>query len=465
VAVTDQPERANIDHAHNVRAVLAGRGFRRLLGVRLVSQVADGWFQAGLGGSIFFAPEKHTNAVAIAVGFAVLLLPYSLIGPYVGVFLDRWSRRTALYVTNALRGLLVPAVVLIIWTGSADRPWLTTCLVVVALVIIGLDRFFLAGVSASIPHVVADDRLVTANALSGTLGSVAFSLGLGSTVLLVNVAGVPANRHGYAALSALATIGYLASALLARVSFRREALGPDAAERRRGSILAGMVEVGSGMVAGVRHLVSKRVAAYAMAAQASFRFLYGVLALATVLLYRNYFNSDTDVSGSIGGLGLVFAAGGLGVLVAAFVTPPMTRRIGGWRWIAWLLGAVGVVVPALALPFIQLLLVASVFFVNIAAQSIKIVVDTALQHECADEYRGRVFSVNDTTFNLCFVAGLFVCAKSLPGDGRSAVAVVLIGLGYLGVAVWYGVASARLARRSGKQAGDPEAAGLSSASV
>ncbi|WP_173162929.1 hypothetical protein [Phytohabitans suffuscus] len=41
---------------HNLRSVLAVRGFRRLLGVRLSSQLADGLFQAALAGSVLFNP-------------------------------------------------------------------------------------------------------------------------------------------------------------------------------------------------------------------------------------------------------------------------------------------------------------------------------------------------------------------------------------------------------------------------
>lgn len=427
-----------------MRAVLSVRGFRRLLGVRLISQLGDGWFQAGLAGSVLFNPERQTSALAVAAGFAVLLLPYSLVGPYIGVFLDRWSRRSVLFLTNLVRGALVLPAVLLIWVGRNEQ----VPFVVLAFLIIGLNRFFLSGISAATPHVVEDARLVTANALSGTLGSVCYSLGLGISVLLLNV-GVPTTFHGYAAVAALAPLGYLCSGVLARASFTRTELGPDAAEQRRDAIGAALLAVARGMIAGLRHLGGRRGAAYAMAAQSAFRSLYGVLALATLLLYRHYFNTGSDMAGSLAGLGLVFVAGSLGVLLAAFITPVVTRRIGGWRWVAGLLAMVGLAVLVFGLPFRALMLVLAVFFINVSAQGIKIVVDTAVQHECADEYRGRVFSVNDTAFNLCFVAGLFTGALVLPGNGKSATALVVISAGYLLVAAWYAVAAGRWVRRAG----------------
>jgi MFS family permease len=429
--------------AHNLRAVLAQRGFRRLLGVRLISQLADGWFQAGLAASVLFNPEKGASALQVASGFAVLLLPYSLIGPYVGVFLDRWSRRSIIFVANLLRALLVLPSVVFIWHGTENPLF-----VLFAFLIIGLNRFFLAGLSAAVPHVVDDRRLVTANALSGTLGSICFSLGLGSAVVLLKTV-MSVSLHGYALVAALAPIGYLSSALLARQSFRPADLGPDAQERHRTPIYAALVTVARGMVAGVKHLAGRRGAAYAVVAQSAFRGLYGVLALAVLLLYKQYFNHSRDPSGSIAGLGLVFGAGGVGVLLAAFLTPPVTRRIGGWRWIAWLLAGTAVVIFAFGLPFRPETLVVAVLFINIAAQGIKIVVDTALQHECDDVYRGRVFSINDTAFNLWFVVGLFVGALALPPNGHSPAVLVVIAIGYALAAAWYAVAGGRWARRVG----------------
>jgi MFS family permease len=411
--------------------------------VRLISQISDGWFQAGLAGSVLFNPEKRTNALEVAIGFAVLLLPYSLIGPYVGVFLDRWSRRSIIVVANLLRALLVVPTVAFIWSGAENAAF-----VGLALLIIGLNRFFLAGLSAAVPHVVEDRRLVTANALSGTLGSICFSLGLGSAVILVKTA-LSVTLHGYALLAALAPVGYLASALLARWSFRPDELGPDARERRHDTLGAALVTVGRGMVRGVRHLGSRRGAAYAVVAQSAFRALYGVLALAVLLLYRQYFHHSKDLSGSISGLGMVFVAGGAGVLIAAFLTPPITRWIGAWRWIAWLLAGTAVVVVVFGLPFKPALLVVAVLFTNIATQGIKIVVDTALQHECDDAYRGRVFSINDTAFNLCFVVGLFAAALVLPPDGHSPTALLVVGVGYALVAGWYTLVGGRWARRVG----------------
>jgi MFS family permease len=419
----------------NLRATVAGRGFRRLLGVRLVSQYADGLFQAGLAGTVLFSPERQPGPAAIASGFAVLLLPYSLVGPFVGVFLDRWSRRSVLSGANLLRFLLVlPAAALVV----AHAEGLSFALL--ALGVIAVNRLFLAGLSAAQPHVVPDPLLVTANATAATLGTLCYAGGLVTAVL------VPATDRGYAGLVLAAALGYLLSATAARVWFRYDELGPEAGARPTASIGAALVTVARGMVAGFAHLVRRRAPGAALLAQATHRALYGVLTMMVLVLYRRTFYPDQPHA-TMAGLGQIVLAGGLGALLAAFVTPPVVRRIGGWRWISLMMAVVGVTVVALGLPMLPVLFTVAVFVMNVAAQGTKIVVDTMLQYECDDDYRGRVFSINDTAFNLAFVVGLYVGSLVLPPDGRSAVVVVAVGIGYLLLALGYGAGAARRTRR------------------
>ena len=84
--------------------------FRRLLELRAVSQFGDGLFQAGLAGALLFNPDREPTPGAIALAFAVLFLPYSLLGPFAGALLDRWDRRLVLIGANTGRLLLVLAV-------------------------------------------------------------------------------------------------------------------------------------------------------------------------------------------------------------------------------------------------------------------------------------------------------------------------------------------------------------------
>lgn len=420
------------------------RGFFRLLAARLSSQIADGWFQAGLAGSLLFNPEKQANALAIATGFAILLLPYSALGPFVGVLLDRWQRRTSLTVANLLRAALVLPAAALIWAGEQGLPF-----ALLVLLVIAANRFFLAGLGAALPHVVTNERLVAANSAATTLGTVCYAAGLGSATLLVSAPAFQLGNHGYAAIALLGSAGYLVSAALLRSLFTRDALGPDDADRRADRVRDALVGVAREMLASVRHLAERRTAGYAVLVQAGHRALFGALSLVTLLLFTAYFT--TDSADSVSGLGLVVAAGGVGAVIAAVLTPIVCRRMPGWAWISVLLGGASLTLLGLGPTLLAPLVITGVLLLNVASQGIKIVTDTTLQHACDDAYRGRVFSVNDTAFNATFVAGLFVAALLLPSNGKSVPVLLVIAIGYAALAGWYAVIGRRWATRSTRQ--------------
>jgi MFS family permease len=101
-----------------LREVLAGRDFRLLFSVRLVAQFGDGLLQAALATFVLFSPERQPDAVKIAAAFAIPLLPYSVIGPFAGVFLDRWRRRNVLVRANILKALFTLPIIALVLAGN-----------------------------------------------------------------------------------------------------------------------------------------------------------------------------------------------------------------------------------------------------------------------------------------------------------------------------------------------------------
>ncbi len=297
-----------------VRAVLARPEFRRLYLTRVASQCADGVFQASLAGAVLFNPERSADPAQVAAGFTVLLLPYSLVGPFAGVLLDRWRRARVLVVANVLRCVAVGLVAGQIAGGVSGPAFYGS-----ALVVISINRFFLAALSASLPHVVSSARLVTANALSTTSGTVVTTVGGG--VALLARAAFGSGNAGYAEIALCSALGYATSALAAR-GFGAETLGPDLVERASRETFRAVLR---GLVAGARHVTDRPPAAYALAAITAHRFCYGVATIATLLLYRNYFHDEGLFRAGLAGLGQVFALGAVGVIGA-----PGYRSCSGW---------------------------------------------------------------------------------------------------------------------------------------
>ena len=76
---------------------------RKLLAVRWSGQLTDGIFQSALASFVLFSPERQASAMSAALGFTVVLLPYSIVGPFVGTVLDKFSRQRIAFYTNLFR--------------------------------------------------------------------------------------------------------------------------------------------------------------------------------------------------------------------------------------------------------------------------------------------------------------------------------------------------------------------------
>jgi MFS family permease len=423
-----------VSFASDLRAVVRHRDFRRLYATRLTSQASDGIFQVALASYVFFSPEQHTSAAKAAAAFATLLLPYSLVGPFAGVLLDKWRRRQVLVYANLVRATLVCGVAALVALRVDGLPFYAT-----ALAALSVNRFYLAALSAALPHVVTPNELVMANSVSTTSGTIAAIVGGAAGFGIRTLVG--ANGTGSATILVCAAATYLLAALAARI-MHKDLLGPDF-DPDRPQTREALRHVATGLVDGARHVWHHRVAGHALAAIAAHRFCYGLATIATILLYRNYFNDPADVEAGLAGLGVAFAASGVGFLVAAVITPEITPIIGKRRWMVVLFALAAAIQVVLGAPYLEPTLVVAAFLLGIVAQGVKICVDTIVQESIDDAYRGRVFSFYDVLFNVSFVSAAVVAALALPSTGKSYAILALIGGGYALTALLYGLAIRR----------------------
>lgn len=392
-------------------------GLARLTAVRFAGQFGDGLFQAALGGAILFNPERHTNPVDIAFGFAVLLLPYSVIGPFAGALLDRWDRRLVLVWANILRGVLVLSAAVVLLTGGPQTP-----LMLLALAAVGVSRFVLAGVSASLPHVVSQSWLVPVNSVLTTAGSVVSATG--AAVAVATIGFVGAGDTGSGTAVALGVSGSIAGAVAAG-GFLRHALGPDGAQSR-----SAVLTVIAGLRTGVGAVVENPGVTVAMLGIGAHRIAFGVNTLIMLLVLRDT-EHTSSVPGGLAGFGVAVACTAAGMLVAAVVAPFLIPRLGRPRTVT-----VGLIVAA-ALQFglvtsvsAASLLVAA-FLLGFAGQTIKLTGDAAMQIDIDDARRGQVFALQDTVFNVAFLGAIVAAAFVVAPDGRSPGLAVAGGAVYL----------------------------------
>ena len=419
--------------SNRVAELLRERWFPWLYATRLVSQTADGVFQASLAGAVFFNPDHQTDPKQAAAGFVVLLLPYSLVGPFAGVFLDRWRRQRVLVRANVIRCVFIvtTALVLVLHGASGGLFY------VAALAALSVNRFYLSALSAALPHVVARRQLLLANSVSTTSGSFLTITGLGVALALRK--GVGPGDRGNAIIAVSSCVLYLTAAAVAR-RMPVALLGPTT---EAPPIARALRDVTNGLAAGARHVWERRAAARALGAVAASRLLFGMSTIGTLLLYRNYFHDQGALRAGLTGLGQAFAASAVGYVIAAFVTPVATTRVSKPRWVVLVFASASVTTVVFGLPFAMAPLLAGAALIGFVTQSAKICIDTIVQEEIDDDYRGRVFSFYDTLFNLTFVLAALLAAFVLPKDGKSYAVLVAIAVGYAVTALGYGAAERR----------------------
>ncbi|MCK7623374.1 MFS transporter [Streptomyces sp. RS10V-4] len=409
-----------------LRVLLRLRDFRSLLAARLFSQGADGVFQAALATFVIFSPEKQASPEAIASAMAILLLPYSLLGPFTGVLLDRWRRRQVLLYGNLLRSLLAVATAVLIAAHVPD--WL---FYVSALFVTAVNRFVLAGLSAALPRVVdGGQQLVMANSLAPTAGTLAMTAG-GGLAFAIRLAGADVDAF----VLLLAALLYLCSALTA-LRMPPQLLGPDPSVLQPG-LRDALLSTVRGLADGLRHLAARPVPSRALTVMTVVRFCYGALTVMVLMLCR-YAWATTESAG-LALLGITVAVSGAGFFAAAVLTPWAVGRLTPFGWMACCAAAGAVLAPALGLFFHPVPMLVAAFALGLGTQGTKISTDTVVQSSVDDAFRGRVFALYDVLFNVAFVGAAAVAALMLPPDGRSAVLIIV-------VAALYAVVAAALVR-------------------
>jgi predicted MFS family arabinose efflux permease len=401
-----------------VREVFSGTGFRKFFLARLVSQAGDGIFQLSAAAVLLFEHPGTNPTIALLGVTVVTLIPFSVVGPFAGVFIDRWDRHKIIVwvpVVRALTALTLPLAAL------AGKHAVAFYLVV--LFVLSVNRFFLSTMSAILPGLVPDDDLIVANSAASTGGAVANVVGQGiGSALSAVLGGTTASVFGAMLFgaSALAT----KDVPLARAHARAA----------RGSISAQLARVASDMREGMRAIASDRRVVYALSAVGMVQVLVG--AMIAVLTY--YFIHVLRLK--VGSATAILAVLALGIGAGVLLVPFVSRRVKRHDALipaSFAVGALANAVAAAALGRATLLVGAMLAGVSYAFA--KIPVDTIVQHEMADVVRGRAFAVYDMLFNAARVAGVAIVALAYSNGAGTRAIVAAIAAAYVACAAAFGV--------------------------
>lgn len=390
-------------------AALASGDFRRLFEIRLVGQFGDGFFQAALVTSIVFAPSEQSTTVGLFKAGLVTALPFTILGPFVGVFIDRWPRRTILLLSPLLKASLVALVLF----DPEVRP---LPFYLGALAVISTNRFSLAAASAVVPRLVPAAHLLIANSLATVGGTLALLMG-------VFVGGKIADAAGTASPTvAIAAGGWLVAAWIA--SRIRSSLAPmvlpGPAELLRHQFRRVVVELGDG----ARALIRTPRAVGPITSITIDQFGQGLILTLALVVFREEYGQG------VGSFSNLVGAGGLGVLLGIATVGLLEDRLAKERivMVAFVGGALTLLATSVVLTDVSILLAS--FVVGLTFAWKKIPVDTLVQESLPDGYRGRVFAVYDVFYNAARMIAAAIAIPLFPAIGTKA-SLALVGVVFL----------------------------------
>jgi MFS family permease len=384
---------------------LGSRDFRLLWAGMTASLVGDGIFLVAIAWTAYSLWNTPVSLSIVGIAMTVPTIACLLLG---GVISDRFDRRRVLLCSDLGRGLVVGLLALLAMTHELDFTMLT---VIVAAYGVGA-AFFTPAFESMVPTIVAPEDLAQANALDQFVRPIALRL-IGPALggWLIAIVGVgPAFAIDAASffISAVTVLGLRRVAVVAPVPASAVAALSDGWRFVRGNV-----------------------------------WLWGTLLSAAIAYLAFLGPTETLVPymvknvlhGSPGDLGLVFAAGGIGAVGAAFVVGQrgQPRRDITWMYLCWTVATLAVVGYGLASTIPQLMLACLLFNALEAAGTI--MWSTIKQRHTPAGLLGRISSL-DWLISISLLPLSF--AITGPVADVVGVRATLVGAGLIGAAATFG---------------------------
>ncbi len=380
------------------------RTFFTIWGGQAISLITSAIVQMAF---IFYLTQKTNSALILSLASLAGFLPYALLGPLIGVWVDRYDRKRIMIGADLMIALCGAG--LAAFAYVMDPPvWLV--LTVLALRSVG-TAFHSPALSAVTPLLVPEDQLTRCAGYSQALQSVSYIISPAIAALLYSA-------WSLTALMALDVAGALiACATVARVSIPKLKT-----ERHATHFFAELKE-------GLAVLIKERGLFALLLVGAAYMLIYMPINALYPLMSMRYFGgtpahvSATEIAYAAGMLLGSLALGALHV----------KRRV---NWMSASIGLMGVALLASGLlpptGFIAFVLCCTVMGLSVPFYS---GIQTALfQERIPPEYLGRVFSLTGSVISLAMPLGLALSGAFADSVGvtrwffLSGVAVVLTAL-------------------------------------
>ncbi len=395
--------------------ILGNPEFRKLWLGQVVSNLGDWFNNVAVLGLVW---ELTGSGLVASLVILSNTVPSVVITPVAGVVLDRFDRRKVMIAADLIRAVLALGFLLV---HRPDQVWLTYLF---GAALVAVSAFFQPAMSAAIPRLASERELIAANGLSSSTWGMMLAVGAALGGLVTGLLG----REIAFIVNALSFV--LSAGLIWMI---RTPLSPE-----RDEVAAPVLSPWGEFREGVSFARRSPQVLSLLLVKAGWGMGGGILVLLTV------FGAQVFAAGDIG-IGSLYAARGLGVLIGPYVVRPfvgndfrlMRRAIP----LAFLISGTFYMLFSRT-PFLLLGMV-TVVCAHIGGSISWTLSSVMLQQVVPDHLRGRIFSFDSTLVTGAIALSTFAVGWSVEKTDPRLVALLTAS-----VFVLYGVAWTAVTRSS-----------------
>jgi MFS family permease len=391
-------------------AVLKNRNFLKLWLSQALSQLTANMLNFILIVKVY---EATGSTVAVGLLLALYVAPSLFLGLFAGAFIDLWSKRKILTLTNLSQALIV-----LLYLGVGSKVWPIYSIVLLYSI---CDEFFNPAQAAALPALVRKDHFTAANSFFFFTLHGAFLIGYSMGGPMIKTFGM---RGPFLLASLFLWIATIATFLL-----------PKDKPRKKWNLEKGFGEIATDIKEGYSFIKNEPRVLIPIGLYV----LTQILLATVIILFPSYSQNVLGIDIRDAGLVLILPAG-LGAILGSIFVERMTKKLGKRILItSGIFGcAFGLLSLALIVPLIKVdswLAFGTMVILGMASIMVNIPAQTLLQENTPFDVRGRVFGALGALVTLAAAIPVFVTAALVDMIGVNwivfLISILVFVLGFL----------------------------------
>ncbi|MCK4520047.1 MAG: MFS transporter [Candidatus Omnitrophica bacterium] len=376
--------------------ILAKKNFFLLWFGQIVSQFGDRLTQIALVGLV---SQVSMSSSHLALVMSMAIIPAFIISPISGVYIDRWSKRKTMYISDLLRGFFILLIPLFFLKFKSF-----VAVYVLIFLSFSAGRFFIPAKMAFIPEVSKKEDVFLANSLISITATIAAVIGFGLGGIIVEKWGVTTAFSLDAATFFVSSLAVFFITVKGKGAFKVDDiihLGKEVVSEVKRSFIWEFRE-------GIKYILKSHETKYAFK---MFLFLFSYIGGLYVVFIRFI---QEALSSLTTGLGFVTVSLGSGIFLGSLVYGRIAHKFSVKKIISLSLLFISLyiiffVVSLRAYPR-TIYAIFLAFGLGLITSPIFVGINALIHKESDKKVLGRIFSGLEFTSHLGFLVSMFICA-------------------------------------------------------